>query len=222
MYRRLLYVTPLLAAASMLLASCSGCSGDKSQMQGYSNGQESPVNPMVEQLDETKNYAFSAQADHYDADSIYVKRFGVKGTVGMAYQEARSDGDFYGTVRPGDMYSILLKGKRRDIHIAVNTTELSGRWIYDMQQQRGFAFNDRGGMSSINTGDICFREWKLLNGKMYIYFVDQEQRASERHHYQVEEARIETLNEQQLVITFHGQTYDCRRPGKEPVHVNAQ
>ena len=95
--------------------------------------------------------------------------------------------------------------------IAINVTELEGRWIYNQAEFRGIDFNNRGGMSSINTGDICFREWKLLNGRLYIYYVDAQTVADNRHKYEVEEAYIQLFNHDHLVLLFKGQTYDCQK-----------
>ena len=124
---------------------------------------------------------------------------------------------FHGTMKRGDTFSILPDNSSLTVTIAVNTTELKGRWFYDQQQHRGIDFNEGGGMSSINAENICFIEWKLLNGKMYIYYVDQQQLASDRHQYLVEEAYITALNTKELIIQFHGQRLKCLRPSNKPL-----
>ena len=68
MYRRLLYVIPALAL-SLLLAACTSCSSKK---RDWGSG-ESPINPKVEELDETLDEALLVDLVNYDADSIYVR-----------------------------------------------------------------------------------------------------------------------------------------------------
>lgn len=217
MYRRLLYNIPVLIM-SLLLAACNGCSDSKK------NGQqagESPINPMVEELDETPDEAFLVTLDNYDSDSMYVTTVRGHRKMSMAYRDAMDNGSFHGTMKKGDRYSVLPTKRKRIVKIAVNTTELQGRWIFDEAQHRGIDFNEGGGMSSINSQDICFREWKLLNGKMYIYYVDMQQLASDRHQYLVEEAYITTLNDRELILQFNGESYQCKRPSKQPLKIQA-
>ena len=212
MYRRLLYVIPALAL-SLLLAACTSCSSKK---EDKGSG-ESPINPMVEELDRTLDEALLVDLVNYDADSIYVRTVSGQKSKAFAYAEAQSNGLFYGNIVKGNRYSILPTSRSNTVKIAVNTTELSGRWMYDQSQHRGFSFNEGGGMTSINAEDICFREWKLLNGKMYIYYVDMQQIASDRHQYLVEEACISQLTPTQLVIQFDGKDYVCSRPSNKPL-----
>lgn len=202
----------------LLLAGCNGCSD--SRKKGRSSG-ESPVNPMVEQLDETPDEAALVRLDSFDKDSMYVSLVGTGARTALAYDDAMSNGSFHGSLKCGDRYSVLATGKHRSVKIAVNTTELKGRWIYDEAQHRGIDFNEGGGMSSINSQDICFREWKLLNGRMYIYYVDMQQLASDRHQYLVEEANITSLTPEELVIQFKGERMLCKRPSGKPLMLNA-
>ncbi len=212
MYRRLLYIIPALSLC-LLLAACTSCSSKK---KDWGSG-ESPINPMVEELDNTLDEALLVDLVNYDADSLYVLTVKGHSKKAYAYAEAQSNGLFYGNVKKGNRYSILPTSRSNTVKIAVNTTELSGRWIYDQSQNRGFSFNEGGGMTSINAEDICFREWKLLNGKMYIYYVDMQQIASDRHQYLVEEAYISRLTPSQLVIQFEGKDYVCARPSNKPL-----
>lgn len=203
----------LLAA----LSACTGCSGKKEKPRG--EAVESPINPMVEELDETPDEAFLATLTAVGKDSLQVTAEDRQHTrLTLAYQDALTDQMVYGTLHKGDTFSIMLTGKKsKEIAIAINTTELSGRWFYNEQQHRGLSFNKGGGMGSINSDDICFREWKLLNGKMYVYYVDLQQVASDRHQYLVEEAHIAKLNSKALVLHFRGQTYNCKRPSDKPL-----
>ncbi len=207
MYRRLLYIT--LVALLLVATAC----GDKKKQQA--EVQTKSTNPMVEQLDETEDEAFLGILTSFSDDSLYVKtKKGYHKEV-YSYAEAMGDGNLYGSLKRGDTYSILPKGKRATI--IVNVTELSGKWEYDAQQHRGFSFNEGGGMSSINNETLCFREWKLLNGKFYIYTVGQQDVADDRHQYDVAEAYIEKLDANELVLQYNGQQYRCKRPSRKPV-----
>lgn len=202
----------------LLLAACNGCGGGKRE---HITG-ESPVNPMVQKLDEAPDHAALATLNSFDKDSMYVTLVKSGAKFSFAYEEAMANGSFHGSMKKGDRYSVLATGRDRIVKIAVNTSELKGRWIYDEAQHRGFDFNEGGGMSSINSQEICFREWKLLDGRMYVYYVDMQQVAGDRHQYLVEEADITTLNENELVIQFMGERYLCKRPSKKPVMFHGQ
>lgn len=217
MYRRLLYIVPAFSLGLLLLASgisCTGCGGNKEKR---TQGEESPINPMVARLDDTPDEAVLVRLNSFDSDSMYVTVRASGRKWAFAYGEAMANGMFHGTMRKGDTYSLLPDNRRKTVTIAVNTTELSGKWVYDQQQHRGLAFNQGGGMESVNAGNICFREWKLLNGKMYIYYVDTQQVASDRQQYLVEEAYINTLSAKELIIQFRGERLRCLRPSDKPL-----
>ncbi len=206
------FLNIILIALTLSLSSCFTSCGNKKKS---GEGGVKPINERVQELDEEEDLAVLAVLNAYNQDSLYVqlKKNGQRRTY--AYGEANDDGRIHGTLRKGDTYSILPQGK--DVKVAINATELSGRWEYDAQQHRGMAFNDRGGMSSINNEDICFREWKLLNGKFYIYTVGQQDIAKDRHQYDVEEADITKLTPDELIIQFRGERYQCHRPSRTPV-----
>ncbi|MDO4931839.1 MAG: lipocalin family protein [Prevotellaceae bacterium] len=205
---RQLYVLLLpLTAILLAVTSCTSCS-DSRRKAGT-------VNPMVRELDETPDEAEFVRLDRIGADSIHVFSRTKKRNESFAYKEAEANQHIYGTLRVGDIYSVFPETKRQSVSIVINVTQLKGRWIYDSVEFRGIDFNDKGGMSSINTGDICFREWKLLNGRLYIYYVDAQTVADDRHKYEVEEAHILVFDEKRLVLLFKGETYDCSKYIKE-------
>lgn len=203
MYYKALYglICPLVVL--LVVTSCSSCGGNRRKA--------GTVNPMVRQLDETPDEAEYVRLDNITDDSLYVFSRTKKRNEAFAYRDAQANGRIHGTLKVGDNYSIFPENKARTVSIAINVTQLKGRWIYDAEEFRGIDFNDRGGMSSINTGDICFREWKLLNGKLYIYYVDVQTVADDRHKYEVEEAHIMLFDDSRLVLLFKGQTYECQR-----------
>jgi len=212
MYRALLIIT--IMVTSFLLAGCTSCSDGKKKDRGTS---EAPINPMVEKLDETPDSAFLVQVVKYTDYSIYVVTRRTIRSKAYAYRDAQDAGKLKGTLKKGDWYSLFPDTRNRQVITMINTTELSGKWEYNQSEHRGMSFNERGGMSSINTSDICFREWKLLNGLLYVYYVDLQQKAGDRHQYEVEEANIAELSADKLTLQFHGTTYHCRRPSSKPL-----
>lgn len=181
--------------------------------------QEKAINPKVQELDETPDEAFEAEMDNFTKDSIYVTiiKTGEHKTFDITH--ARAIGTLHGSIVKGDSYSIFPDNKQKAVQILINTSELRGRWFYDQQQHRGIDFNNIRGMSSINSEHICFREWKLLNGKMYIYYVGMQDIAGDRHQYNVEEANITELSKSKLTFTFLGKTYRCQRPSDKPLTI---
>ena len=95
--------------------------------------------------------------------------------------------------------------------ICINVTELRGQWFYDIQQHRGMQFEENGALSSINSERYSYKEWKLLNGKLYLYYVDMQQVSADRHEFLVEEAEILHLTAEELQLSFLDSIYTCRR-----------
>ena len=73
---------------------------------------------------------------------------------------------------------------------------LEGTWYYDLQ------------------------EWKILKGKIYFYYLEEQQLAHERRQFLVDEAQITNLTPDNLTFVFRGRTYDCQRPPKKPLMTN--
>lgn len=213
MYRALLYITAL--TLTILLAACSSCSSNsKKNVQGGMKD----INPMVSELDNTPDEAIAGVLKNVTSDSIYVLTAGK--TLSYDFTHAKAEGTLHGTLKKGDKVSVFPDNKQKVALIIINTTELSGRWFYDQKQHRGIDFNEHGGMSSINSENNCFREWKLLNGKLYIYYVMMQDIADDRHRYSVEEAQITELSKNRLTLVLNGETYYCLRPSNKPIMFN--
>lgn len=194
MIRRFIFCTTALLLILFALGSCG---------QGKKNRRTT-----VEAIDSTPDEAMLVKLNKVDRDSIYtslVRGFGDKTFCLKGSTEVK------GSIQVGDTLSIFPENRTKSIKMCINVSELQGRWFYDMKQQRGFSFDKTGGMASINTDDIAFREWKLLNGKLYICYVDMQQVAEERNEYQVEEAEITYLDKSHLEINFHDKDYKCER-----------
>lgn len=214
MIRKIQYIA--IITLTFLLASCYSCTDSKKKRTGGQAGEIelSKENPEVEKLDETKDEAIDVLLKDFDQDSMYVISIYDGKTYGYAYSEAQAAGQLHGDLRKRDHYSIFPNSMEKKVRIAINTSELKGQWIYDQENIRGIKFNHSnkgGGMSSINNQDICFKEWKLLNGKFYIYYVTPQMVANDRHQFLVEEARIKSLNEKNLTFDFLGKTYRCTK-----------
>ncbi|MBQ9363227.1 MAG: hypothetical protein IJT97_07395 [Bacteroidaceae bacterium] len=188
---------------SSLLVLCS-CSGGK---------KDSKVNPTAEELEEIQDEAQLVVLQEIDGDSIIVCMLDneLEHPQAYSFSEAEADLQIKGTLTEGDTLSIFPDSKNRKVKICINVSELRGKWYYDMQQHRGMAFETTGGLSSINTDKISFREWKLLNGKLYLYYVDMQQEATSKKEYEVEEAEIMNLTAEELQLNFLDSIYTCQR-----------
>lgn len=198
----------LILSLTILLtvSSCMSCSDSKKD-----RGEGHKINPMVEQLDETPDEAMLVRLDRVDGENIHVTDIESHEVSSFRYIDAQGNGKIKGSLTVGDTLSIFPHHQSQTVEICINTSEMSGRWFYDMQQHRGFRFEHLGALSSINADEVSFREWKLLNGKLYIYFVDMQQVAGDRHEFQVEQAEIISLSRNELVLQFHGRTLQCKR-----------
>ena len=167
---------------------------------------------MVEELDNTPDYAELVTLLEIDGDSILVQPDNdLESPRAYSYREAEAGGQLKGTFEAGELYSILPDSKHHRISICVNVSELRGQWFYDSLQHRGLQFEERGALSSINAERYSYKEWKLLNGKLYLYYVDMQQVSADRHEFLVEEAEILHLSDEELQLSFLDSIYNCRR-----------
>lgn len=215
---RLLHATAVIAI--LLFTSCSGCSGNwdneggqgtktQSKQPVYEN--EAPVNHEVEVVDAVQDIALLVRLGRINGDSIEVQDEGTREKYTFSIAEAKSKGMIKGSLSAGNRYSVFPNNRNKSVEIAINVDELEGKWFYDMSQHRGLIFEEHGGLSSINAAGISFREWKLLNGKLYIYYVTEDMVATNHNEYLVEEADLRTLSSDVLVFTLKGETYQCKR-----------
>lgn len=205
MLQRLFYSSATIILVLLVLGSC----GQDKKRQGANN--LSPVNPRIEELDNIKDSAMLVQVISTKGEEITVKNLENGKELTYSYTEARNAGQIKGTLTTGDTLSIFPETKTKKLLISINVSELSGRWFYDMAEHRGMTFSPKGSMSSINANAISYREWKLLNGKLYIYYVDMQQAANDRHQYLVEEADIRSLSRKHLDFTFLNRDFSCQR-----------
>ena len=206
----------LLALLVLVLGACTGEKG-KQEATGQAGHErmegEAEVNPMVEQLEREPNAAFRATLVEQKDDSIVLRTEAGK-HVTLGHIEAEMEGEMKGSLTKGNEYSIFPNWETKSVQMAVNVSELRGQWFYDMQQHRGMKFEAHGAISSINTQDISFREWKLLNGKLYIYYLTVDMVSPDRSEYLVQPAEIVSLSKDRLVLEFLGKTYNCQRQQK--------
>lgn len=201
MYSRLFcFITVSLAVLVL-----SSCGGDKNKPKG------SPVNEKVAELDETPDYAFLARLESSSSDSIVVTLIADNVKKSFCMTDARKDNMIKGSLSKGDTLSIFPENKTKNVKICINVSEMRGRWFYDGLHNHGLVFEPFGAMSSINAEDVCFKEWRLLNGKLYMYYIDMQQIIEDRSQYLVEEADIVSLTRENLVFNFVGRDYNCHR-----------
>lgn len=194
----------------LLLFSCKRDGKKMEFVQRERMEGEAEVNPMVEELDSAKNLAILATLQEllddslvfHDAETGNLFTLGVTGT-----DQTRIKGG----LTLGDEYAVLLDQNNNSIELAINLRGLSGKWFYDLEQHRGFKFEWNGIISSINTEDISFREWKLLNGRLYIYYLTHDMVSPDRHEYLVEPAEILVLDKDNFTFQFLGHIYECHR-----------
>lgn len=201
-------------AILLAFSSCSSRQEDRGKREPKEYPGEASINPEVEALDNIADNAILVVVNKVMNDAILVTNKYSGSQYELNYSEADRQDKVIGTLSEGASFSILPDNAMQTVHIAINVDELGGKWIYDSEQQRGIVFETEGGLSSINTGDISFREWKLKNGKLYIYYVTVDMIAPKRNEYLVEEAKIKNLSAEHLVFEFQGTTYDCKRQRK--------
>lgn len=201
---RRLFGNVAIISLLLLAFALSGC---KEKKKDY-------YNPMVQELDDTRDDAITATLEKIEGDSIFIRVKYSQDREALGISEALSDDNIKGSLKVGNEYSIYANWKHRYVEIAINVTELKGRWYYDMEQHRGFDFGAYGALSSVNNDKYSFREWKLLNGKLYIYYVEMDQENTDRHEYFVEEAEIKHLDKDNLELDYLGETWVCKRETK--------
>jgi len=205
----------LLLTALLLVVACTGSGEKKGATQSRERMEgEAEENPMVTQLEEHSQAAMLVTLVGQEGDSLVMKDSESGQELTLAFIEAHETGEFKGSVTNDCQYSIYVDMQSKTILAAINLTELGGQWFYDMKQHRGLEFDQRGTISSINVDDISFREWKLLSGKFYIYYLLPEMVAPEHNEFLVEQADIVALSKTQLTFCFRGKTYDCHRQQK--------
>lgn len=197
MFRKSFY-TIIILLGILIAASCSDKRGPKD-------------NPKVYELDETPDTAMLVRLDDIEGDSLIVTPLDEFHKLAFGYSKAKASDQIKGSITIGDTLSIFPDNRSHEILLIINASELSGRWFYDMKQQRGLIFEAKGGMSTINAATMAYREWKLLNGKLYIYYVDMQQVADERHQFEVDEAKILHLDRENLELEFRNNHVKCQR-----------
>lgn len=207
MKNRLFY--KLTIVLTFLLAVCTLPSCSDSKKKSSNQGLE--INPLVEELDKTRDEALLVALNGISGDVVSVTVLETGEQKTYSYRDAKEQGNVKGSLTIGDTLSVFPDNANDKIAVSINVSELRGRWYYDIQQHRGFQFESGGALSSINTTDVSFREWKLLNGKLYLYYIDMQKVNHIRNEYLIDEAEIISLNKESLSLQFRGQVLNCRR-----------
>lgn len=209
----LLFIWSILLATICLFA----CNGKETTMKQEENKTrvryigEAKDNPKVEELDKEPNATLKAVLMELEDDSVVLRRYDTGEIIALDIQKALHEGSIKGKLTEGNDFYITANLQQQQLESAINTSELEGQWFYDLEERRGLTFLNKGAISSINSGDIDFRQWKIINGKLYLYYLTSSMIALERSEYLVEPADIEELSSEKLRFVFLGKTYECQR-----------
>ena len=205
---------PFLGIILLLLAA-TACTGGSRKEEAAKEPQrmegEAEVNPVVEQLDNQSDSTVMVTLKEQHDDSLVFEVRKTNEKLVLSTAKAQQTGQIKGSLTKGNDYALFPNTKEKSVETLINVSELKGQWFYDMQQHRGMKFEDRGGLSSINVEDISFREWKLLNGRLYIYYLTIDMLAPDRNEYLVEPAEIISLSKEHMTLYFRNKAYECQR-----------
>ena len=165
------------------------------------------------------NSALDKSLIHLFALAFCLMLTGCNGCSSKQSQGSRAESPINPRVEEVD--KMVVEEARKDTALFRSLcSQLEGMWYYDLDEMRGLSFNAGGGMSSINTGEIAFKEWKVAKGKIYFYYLEEQMLTHDRDQYLVEEAQITNLTPDNLTFVFLGKTYYCQRPPKKPLMTN--
>lgn len=192
----------LLIECTLFLLVCS-CGGQK----GARSVDEIAANIVVAVPDSS----VTATLKTITPDSLIFIREHSDERLSYVYDEARGQNLIFGTLNEGDRYAMLIEPSIKAILKIVNISQLSGQWFYDTEEQRGFTFTVAGALSSINPKDFSFRKWKFWNGKMILYYIDNETVARSAKEVKSDTTDIISLSDSQLEFIFRGEKLHCQR-----------
>ena len=201
-----------LLSALLLVSLFSACNGKK----GPFGGNNSEENVVV--VPDTSIYARLVE---FDNDSLlFISENGVE-RITCAYHEASTNGQIFGSLTEGNLFSIQLSPGTHDARHLVNLSQLSGQWFYDDENGRGFELNIDGHLSPINNGELSFRKWKIYNGHLIFYYTDEQTVARSESTFLNDTTDILELPPEDLVFNLLGETYHCQRKHEAiKVHFN--
>lgn len=200
------YLSISLLAVALIVASCGGNQKPK--------GVTPKSQEIKQRIAEVKDSAVLVRLETVADDSVTVVDNHTGNRTTLDYSRALIDKSIKGSLTPKDTLSIVV-AEGRQIKSIVNISELLGKWFYDMKQHRGFEFKYGGSMSAINNQLVCYTEWKVLNGTLFLYYLGMQQVATSRDDYQVDTAKIVSLSRDRMDITFRGASLKCKRMNRE-------
>lgn len=169
-------------------------------------------------LPDTSIYARLA---HQSSDSLVFMTEDGTNRIVCAYEEAAVNGQIYGSLTEGELFSLLLSPGTQNARHIVNMTDLCGQWFYDGENGRGFELGIDGELSPINNGQLAFRKWKIYNGHLIFYYTDEQTIAKTEDKFSNDTTDIIELSPEKLVFEFLGKEYHCLRQHEAiKVHFN--
>lgn len=195
-----LICTKVLPTTCILACLCSAC-----------NSRKSPAIDVMSHTVVAPDTSIYARLAHHNTDSLVFMTEDGSNRIACAYSEAATNGQIYGSLSEGDLFSLLLSPGTRNARHIVNLTNISGQWFYDGENGRGFELGIDGQLSPINNGKLAFRKWKIYNGHLIFYYTDEQTVAKGEEKFSNDTTDIMELSPEKLVFTFLGKTYHCQR-----------
>lgn len=192
-----------------MVVALASCGGKQKPKGATPHSQE-----IKQHIAEVRDSAVLVRLETVGDDSLTVVDNHTGKNLTLDYSRSLIDKSIKGSLTPKDTLSIVV-AEGSQIRSIVNVSELLGKWFYDTRQHRGFEFRYDGSMSAINNQDVCYTEWKVLNGTLFLYYLGIQQVATSADDYQVDTAQIVSLSRNEMDITFRGADLKCKRINRE-------
>lgn len=164
-----------------------------------------------------KDSTIHVMLESNNGSSISVLDYKSKHNSVFDISQALASKSVYGSLTAGDSLNIVAAPGSNIAKSVVDVTDLIGRWLYSKGVRKGFELSNHEIMSSINSGDICYCSWRLVNNTLFFYYVGVQQVAQSMNDYQVDTARIVSLSRQRMTLRFRDTTLVCERDINRPL-----
>lgn len=165
-----------------------------------------------------KDSTIHVMLESNNGNSISVLDYKSKHNSVFDISQALARKSVYGSLTAGDSLNVVAAPGSNVAKSVVDVTDLMGRWLYSGNSNRkGFELSRHEVMSSINSGDICYCNWRLVNNTLFFYYVGVQQVAESMGDYQVDTAQIVSLSRQRMTLRFRDTTLVCERDINRPL-----
>lgn len=119
------------------------------------------------------------------------------------------DGENNGSLTNNNTLAVMADLKKKEIYRSINLTELAGLWLFSDKSGNGVRFDDNGSASNIGeVDDVTLRTWRVQNGRIIFTYVFSD---GSDYDEKEEEATIVSLSADQLIFSFRGHQYVCKK-----------